>query len=96
MLYEVITAKMVDMIKDFKFIKTLEISEEKPDSSGMNVFPFSQDYNWSRDNFGPLWMPKAGETIDLNMVNIVLYERIITAYEGNSLKVKDGIRNNFV
>ncbi len=86
-----LTAKMVDMIKDFKFIKTLEISEEKPDSSGMNVFPFSQDYNWSRDNFGPLWMPKAGETIDLNMVNIVLYERIITAYEGNSLKVKDGI-----
>jgi len=76
-------------VKGMGFIKNIEIEEKKPNGSGFQVFPFSSDYNWSRDNFGPLKMPKAGETVDLNIVNLVLYDRIITSYEGNTLNVKD-------
>ena len=51
------------------------------------VFPFSEGCHWTRDNYGPLWIPSAGTTVTLDMTTLPLYERIITAYEGHSLKV---------
>jgi signal peptidase I len=54
-----------------------------------NVFPFSPDYRWNRDNFGPLEVPRSGQTINLTVKNLALYERVINAYEGNKLSVKD-------
>ncbi|MGE5317561.1 MAG: signal peptidase I, partial [Chloroflexota bacterium] len=38
-------------------------------------------------NYGPLVIPKAGVTVQLNKQNIVLYERIIKAYELNNLEI---------
>lgn len=55
-----------------------------------NVFPFSSYYNWNVDNFGPLEIPKKGQTIKLTLENLPLYERIIDQYEANDLEVKDG------
>lgn len=51
-------------------------------------FPYSPNYAWSNDNFGPLAIPKKGETVQLDMKNFALYRRIIGAYEGNKLEVK--------
>lgn len=46
---------------------------------------------WNIDNYGPVWIPKKGATINLNLNNLPLYERAIDVYEGNDLKVdKDG------
>lgn len=59
------------------------------------VFPFSRDYNWNRDNFGPLVLPKKGVTVTVTKKTLPLYERAIAAYEGNKLDVKeDGIYIN--
>ncbi|MBN2166085.1 MAG: S26 family signal peptidase [Marinilabiliaceae bacterium] len=80
-------SKMVNVIKKVKGIREIYMDEEQPDSSGCSVYPYSPDYPWSRDNYGPLYIPKAGETVNLNITNIVLYERIITAYEGNKLDI---------
>jgi signal peptidase I len=54
------------------------------------VYPRNAAYGWTRDNYGPLWIPKKGEKIDLNMNNIAIYERPIKVYEGNDLVVKNG------
>jgi len=54
------------------------------------TFPYSGDYPWNRDNYGPIVMPKAGTSIDLTLKNLPLYERIIKNYELNDLKVTDG------
>ena len=59
-----------------------------PDSQLM-IFPFTGDFKWTRDNFGPLWIPKAGATVELSTENLPLYQRIITSYEKNTLEVKD-------
>ncbi|MBK3519608.1 S26 family signal peptidase [Carboxylicivirga marina] len=83
-----LTMAMVEKVKTMPFIKSIEIVDEKPSGQGLNVFPYSSDYDWSRDNFGPLKMPQAGETVDLNITNLVLYDRIIQNYEGNKLEVK--------
>ena len=54
----------------------------------MVLFPFSSDFKWTRDNYGPIWIPQAGKTVKLDISNLPLYSRIITAYEGNTLSVK--------
>lgn len=54
------------------------------------VFPNDKIYDWSEDNFGPITIPKKGETINLTLENIPIYRRIIRVYEGNELVEKDG------
>lgn len=62
-----------------------------PDSYKL-IFPFTENFRWTRDNFGPLWIPSKGATVELNASNLPLYERIIRDYENNDLKVNaDGI-----
>ncbi|MCK9202825.1 MAG: signal peptidase I [Bacteroidales bacterium] len=55
-----------------------------------NIFPYDSAYRWNVDNFGPLWIPKKGVTIPINLKNICFYQRIIDVFEGNELNIKDG------
>ena len=48
------------------------------------VFP------WTVDNYGPFWIPKKGESIELNWENFLLYRTCITDYEGHELVRRDG------
>lgn len=45
---------------------------------------------WTVDNYGPIWIPKAGATITLSAENLPFYRRVITVYEGNKLEERDG------
>ena len=56
----------------------------------VDVFPHDARYPWNLDNFGPLWIPKKGMTVKIDTSNICLYDRIISAYEGNDLKITTG------
>lgn len=46
-------------------------------------------YPWTEDNYGTIWIPKAGVTVPLTIDNLPLYERIIKNYELNDLQVND-------
>lgn len=50
----------------------------------------TMNFKWSRDNYGPLTIPKAGATVQLTPQNIALYRRVIVNYEGNKLEEKNG------
>ncbi len=52
------------------------------------VFPFGTYRHWDRDNYGPIWVPKKGMRLALNLYNLPIYERIIRVYEHNKLEVK--------
>ena len=60
------------------------------DAQTGDLYPLNAYTGWTRDNYGPVWIPKKGGTVKLNMKNIAVYERPIRAYEHNDLKVKDG------
>lgn len=61
------------------------------DNFDRNIFPHDFAlFPWTLDNFGPLWIPKKGTTVELTADNLPLYERIIRNYEGNSLEIRDG------
>ena len=89
-----LTAEMLEKIKAYPNVVSVEqnIDSYPPDfpDSYVTIFPFAENYRWTRDNFGPLWIPQKDAEVELTIANLPLYERIITAYEGNSLQVKDG------
>ena len=60
-----------------------------PDSH-ITLFPYSADFKWTRDNYGPIWIPAKGATVELNVENLPLYRRIIEVYEENTLDVVAG------
>ena len=83
-----LTAAMLEQVKGMSGVVSVEPNLETwPPMDNYGIFPFSPDYRWTRDYFGPLWIPKKGETVELDTDNLPLYERIITAYEKNDLKV---------
>jgi signal peptidase I len=49
------------------------------------LFPRAPGYDWSYDNFGPIYIPKKGETVELTMEDLPLYKRLIGEYERNSI-----------
>ena len=55
-----------------------------------NMYPLNHSYGWTRDNYGPIWIPAKGQSIDLTTENIAIYERPIRVYEGNDLEIKGG------
>ena len=87
-----LTADMLEKLKDFSSVveATRNIDEYPPDypDSFLSIFPFVEDYRWTRDSFGPLWIPSKGATVELTPANLPLYRRIIEVYEGNDLKVE--------
>ncbi len=84
-----LTAEKVEALKSLANVKAVERFITKKGDWNPDVFPFSKDYPWNRDNFGPLDIPKKGQTVEINMTNLPLYKRIIGTYEANKLEVKD-------
>ena len=56
-------------------------------NKGNNMFPQGTNLSWNTDNYGPIYIPKKGTTVPLNMNSIPFYERIIDDYENNQLEV---------
>lgn len=89
-----LNAKAVEILKENAAVVSLTpiVDVYPPDfpDSYKTIFPFTQDYEWTRDNFGPLWIPQAGATVELTSQNLPLYERIIRVYEHHDLVVREG------
>ncbi len=51
------------------------------------IYPQNACTGWTCDNYGPIWIPKKGAKIKLTLKNLLVYERPIRAYEGNTLDV---------
>jgi len=53
------------------------------------LFPYYDTVRqWSSDNYGPLYVPKKGATIELTADNYIRYERCIRTFENNELENK--------
>jgi signal peptidase I len=87
-----LTENQVSKLKDFPFVIKSSIKPDLNTSGFGNTFPYDTlNFKWSEDNFGPLWVPKKGEKIELNARNITLYKRLIQVYENNTWEQKDGV-----
>lgn len=46
-------------------------------------------FKWTKDNYGPVWIPKKNESVPLNDSTYKLYERAIRVYENNNFETRD-------
>ena len=70
----------------WKIVSKIRKVTDKDIYTGPN-YPLNAFTGWTRDNMGPLWIPKKGASITLTLDNLPIYERIISVYEKNALKV---------
>ncbi len=62
-----------------------------PQSRDPRIFPYYEKLNWNVDNFGAVYVPKAGDAITLDSLHYYLYNRVIRVYENNpDFKMENG------
>ncbi len=81
--------EQVEAIKKFRSVNNVELMVQNNHSHFNNTYPNHPDYNWTVDNFGPLYIPEKGATVNLTLDVLPVYSRIINVYEGNTLEIKD-------
>ena len=80
----------VNKMKKMPMVNIIDPIYEKGDTFDPNIYPHYSALPWNPDNYGPLYIPKKGDKIKMNLVNYKLYERVIRDYEHNpTLKLVD-------
>ncbi|MCB9170146.1 MAG: signal peptidase I [Flavobacteriales bacterium] len=51
------------------------------------LFPYSPNFRWSTNDYGPFHVPAANDTVRLDLYTLPLYDRTIGRYEGHDLHV---------
>ena len=83
-----LTQEALAKLKKSGYARSITIESDA--FGGGPVYPVNYDMGWTRDNYGPIWIPKKGATIDLTEKNIALYQRCIVNYEHNQMEVENG------
>ena len=82
------TRKNAEIISKKYNVDDIRIMCEDSGLYASALFPSSMYYTWNMDNYGPLVIPKKGNSVELDKFSLPLYYRIIGIYENNKLEVK--------
>lgn len=83
-----LTAKAVEELKKSGLLKAFV---REPAPAGEFLFPDGLSENWTRQDYGPVMIPRKGMTVKLTPENWPMYERVIRNYEYHTDSyVKDG------
>lgn len=85
-----LTKDAKDDLLQQSWVKKVENTLQAKGAGASYIFPFKEEWGWNVDNFGPIYIPKAGDNIKLDTVTYFIYERAIKVYENNpTLEMKD-------
>jgi signal peptidase I len=83
----------IELIRKMPFVTSVVpylSGKEMAKNSGEECFPNdTEHFTFTRDNFGPITIPKKGVTVAINLQNIALYQRLIQVYEKHDFKIQD-------
>jgi signal peptidase I len=83
-----LTVRKADLLSSFPEVRSIQrYSEPMLSFQNQEIFPHSREYRWTGDNFGPILVPKKGDSIQINRINLPLYQRIIEVYEKNKIQL---------
>lgn len=82
-----LTDEMAANLRKDQRIDSVIMQIEPKGQAGHNIFPQSPYYSWNNDNFGPIYIPEAGATVEINAKTIPLYKKAIRDYEHNDVEV---------
>lgn len=90
-LYEIsMTDGEMAALKMLPMIKNIQPAILSPIDKSPYLFPFVASDNWTVDDYGPMWIPKKGASIQLTSNNVIRYKRCIEVYEENKFEEKNG------
>ena len=82
-----LTDKNAARLKNNPLVKSITKQIEPKGNYSAGFFPHNQQYAWSADNYGPIYIPEEGKTVELNAKSLPFYKRIIEEYEKNNLTI---------
>jgi signal peptidase I len=84
--------RMVEKVKALGPDIRVDFLTRSPDTTSRSLFPNDAGIAkyWTLDDYGPIWIPKKGATVEITPTNLPLYQRIIGVFEGNTLEVRNG------
>jgi signal peptidase I len=89
--YEInMTAQERENLRKLPIVKDIKPEPHSPAEESIYLYPYQASYNWSEDDYGPIWIPKKGATIQLTPDNVIRYRRCIAVYENNKFETRDG------
>ena len=60
--------------------------EVEPETAGGDVYPLGHT-DWTRDNYGPIYIPRKGDKLLITADNYYIYRRIAEAYEFKPMRI---------
>lgn len=85
------TQTTIDRLKQSPIVTSTSKTLYTAGQQESGIYPEGSNFGWNRDNFGPLWVPGEGETIELTADNLSKYFFVIKHYEGyEQVEIKDG------
>lgn len=85
-----LTPKLAQEFQSFSNVASVSKAIMPKGEPQPGIYPNVPPYTWNIDNFGPIWVPKKGETIELTAENLLYYKRVIGFYENNEIVETDG------
>lgn len=82
-----LTRAEADSLRKENFVSDVREMSMAPAEEIEHLFPEDIYNGWTLDFYGPLIVPKKGDSIELNHSSLAFYEKIIRVYEGHELKI---------
>lgn len=87
-----ISDESYQLFKDQINVAAIKKNIKPAGKSENRTFPQDAGLNWNRDQYGSLYIPKKGETVELNASTLPFYKRLIEIYEGKEMGHKQELK----
>ena len=85
------TDQMMERLKSSPVVVSITKRIEGPGEVDSMIFPKGSNYNWNRDNFGPLQIPAKDWSIEMTPDQVMRYGFTIEKYEGHDqVEIRNG------
>lgn len=82
-----LSREMAEKLKQKEHIIDVIEFTEKKENFYDYLFPYSDSIKWNTDFYGPIYIPKKGDNIQLTINNLPFYRKIISDFEHNDLEI---------
>jgi signal peptidase I len=82
---QAMTEEAFQRLKNHPNVASIERRISAKGEKDPTIFPNNKKVTWNRDNLGPIYIPKKGETVPMDLESFSLYRQIIENYEGREM-----------
>jgi len=92
--FQGLTNETFERLKNHPNVASIERYVDSAGNKNSSIFPNDGKRNWNNDNFGPIYIPKKGVTVDITPESMAFYKEIIETYEGSEFKLDNKLKIN--